>query len=196
MPLALISQLSYTGLFVIMVFEGPIITSAAAFAARFGFFSLTAIFFLSVLGDLVGDFIYYAVGWFSRKTLIDNHGHRFGLDQDRIARFDAAFKKHKIKSLVIAKLSPALPGPVLVAAGALRMPLWTLVWISLVLAAPKYALFMVLGYEFGDLYTRFFHYYDIAGWALAAAFIIGIYFAYKSALRALLKGGVEDKENR
>ncbi|HEU5114278.1 MAG TPA: VTT domain-containing protein [Candidatus Paceibacterota bacterium] len=187
MPLAVISHLSYFVLFAIMVVEGPVVTSAAAFAARFGFFSLTAVFLLSVAGDLVGDFIYYGIGYFSRKKLIDNHGHRFGLDKDKIDRFDAAFKKHRLKSLIIAKLAPAIPGPVLIAAGALRMDLWTLIWVSVALAVPKYALFMLLGYSFGDLYVRFFHYYDILGWVLVAALIVGSYFIYQRGLRAVLK---------
>ncbi len=183
---SLIGHLSYFAVFVIMVIEGPIVTSAAAFAVHFGYFTLPMVFLLSVAGDLVGDFIYYGIGWASRSTLIDKHGHKFGLDQDKLARFDRAFHKHKIKSLIIAKLAPAIPGPVLIAAGALRMSLWTLVWVSLALAVPKYALFMALGYWFGDLYVTFFHYYDIVGWILAAALIIGSYFLYKKAMKAVL----------
>ncbi len=192
MPLALIGNLSYFALFVIMVFEGPIVTAAAAFAARFGFFTLPAVFILSVLGDLVGDFIFYYIGFASRKTLIDKHGHKFGLGQENLARFDKAFRKHKIKSLVIAKLAPAIPGPVLIAAGALRMPLWTLVWVSIALAVPKYGLFMLLGYEFGNFYQTFFHYYDIVGWFVVAALIVGSYFVYKKAVKAVL--GEAEKE--
>lgn len=186
MSLAFIGGLSYFALFAIMVVEGPIVTSAAAFAVHLGFFSLPIIFILSIAGDLVGDFIYYYIGYFSRSTLIDKHGHKFGLDQDKIARFDAAFHKHKIKSLIIAKLAPAIPGPVLIAAGALRMSLWTLVWVSIVLAVPKYLLFMGLGYWFGDLYVTFFHYYDIAGWLLMAGLIIGSYFLYKKAMKMII----------
>ncbi|HVU06244.1 MAG TPA: VTT domain-containing protein [Candidatus Paceibacterota bacterium] len=187
MPLDILSHLSYLALFVIMVIEGPIVTSAAAFAATFGFFSLPMVFMLSVLGDLAGDIIYYAIGRGSRKTLIDRHGHKFGLNQDSLARFDRAFRKHEIKSLVIAKLAPAIPGPVLIAAGALRVSFWTLIWVSLVLAVPKYALFMILGYWFGDFYVKFFHYYDILGWILVPAFIIGCYVIYKKALAAVLE---------
>ncbi|MBX4209282.1 VTT domain-containing protein [Candidatus Parcubacteria bacterium] len=183
---ALIGHLSYFVLFLVMVVEGPIVTAAAAFAVHLGFFSLPMIFILSVAGDLIGDFIYYGIGWASRTTLIDKHGHKFGLDQEKLALFDRAFHRHKLKSLVIAKLAPAIPGPVLIAAGALRMSLWTLVWVSLALAIPKYALFMGLGYWFGDLYIRFFHYYDIVGWILVAALIVGSYFLYKKALKAVL----------
>ncbi|HEU0081052.1 MAG TPA: VTT domain-containing protein [Candidatus Paceibacterota bacterium] len=187
----IIAHLSYFALFVIMVVEGPVVTSAAAFAVHLGYFTLPAIFLLSVAGDLVGDFIYYGLGWASRSALIDRHGHRFGLDHDKLGRFDRAFHRHKIKSLVIAKLAPAIPGPVLIAAGALRMSLWTLVWISLVLAVPKYLFFMVLGYWFGDLYVTFFQYYDIVGWILAAALIIGSYWIYKKALKAVLSEAEE-----
>lgn len=191
MHAAFIGHYGYLALFIIMVVEGPVATSAAAFAVHLGYFTLTAIFILSVVGDLVGDFIYYYIGVASRKTLIDRHGHKFGLDQNNLARFNAAFHKHKIKSLVIAKLTPAIPGPVLIAAGALRMPLWTLVWVSLILAVPKYALFMILGYAFGDLYVKFFHYYDIVGWVLVAALIIGSYLMYKKVLKAVIR--VEEK---
>ncbi len=187
MSLIALANVSYLVLFVIMVVEGPIATSAAAFAVHLGFFTLPMIFILSVAGDIVGDFIYYGIGWASRETLITKHGHRFGLTPEKLARFDAAFKKHTIKSLVIAKLAPAIPGPVLIAAGALRMPLWTLIWLSFALAVPKYLLFMLLGYEFGDLYVRFFHYYDVAGWILVPILIIGAYFIYTKSLKAVFR---------
>ena len=187
MPFAFISGLSYFALFAIMVVEGPVVTSAASFAARFGFFSLSAIFVLSILGDLAGDFIYYSIGFTSRKTIIDSHGHKFGLDVEKVSRLDAAFHKHRIRSLIIAKLAPALPGPVLIAAGALRLDLWTLIWVSIVVAVPKYLLFMALGYSFGSIYVAFFRYYDIVGWILAAVLIFGSYFLYKWAMRAVLR---------
>lgn len=193
MPFDVLNHIGYFALFLIMVVEGPIATSAGAFAVHFGLFTLPMVFLLSVLGDLVGDVIYYGIGWMSRTTLIDKHGHRFGLDAQKIKLFDEAFKKHRIKSLVVAKLAPAIPGPVLIAAGALRMRLWTLVWVSLVLAVPKYLLFMLLGYEFGDLYVRFFHYYDILGWILIPLLIIGSYFLYKKAMKVVLSEAREGK---
>lgn len=193
MPLDVLANISHFVLFIAMVIEGPVVTSAAAFAVHFGLFTLPTVFILSVLGDLAGDFIYYGIGRASRETLILRHGHRFGLDAAKMARIDAAFKRHTIKSLVVAKLAPALPGPVLIAAGALRMSFWQLIWVSLVVAVPKYAFFMVLGYEFGDLYVRFFHYYDVLGWVSVPVLMIGSYFIYKKALKKIL--GSDDIED-
>ena len=40
-----------------MIIEGPIITVIGAFLASLGFFNIGIIFFLSLLGDIVGDII-------------------------------------------------------------------------------------------------------------------------------------------
>jgi membrane protein DedA with SNARE-associated domain len=186
MSLLALANISYFVLFILMVVEGPIVTSAAAFVAHLGFFTLPMIFILSIAGDIVGDFIYYGIGRASRETLLVKHGHRFGLGPEKMALFDQAFKMHTFKSLVIAKLAPAIPGPVIIAAGALRMSFWRLIWVSFVVAVPKYLIFMVLGYEFGGLYVRFFHYYDIVGWIVIPALMIGAYFLYKKALKTIL----------
>jgi membrane protein DedA with SNARE-associated domain len=187
MPLDLLSQYGYFVLFLVMVVEGPIVTSAAAFAAHFGYFTLPLIFVLSVLGDLTGDVIYYGIGAISRKTLIDTHGYKFGLNKDKMAAFDRAFHAHKIKSLVIAKLAPIIPGPVIIAAGALRLSFWTLMWVSIILAVPKYLFFMLLGYGFGDFYQTFFRYYDIVGWIVVACLIGGSYVLYQKAIKVILR---------
>ena len=66
---------SYPVIFLGMVIEGPTIIAAISFAATLGYFSLQTIFILAILGDLVGDCIWYSLGYFARKTIIKKYGH-------------------------------------------------------------------------------------------------------------------------
>ena len=73
-----ISQ-SYLFIFIVMVIEGPIITTAASFAASLGYFNIGIIFLLSLLGDLVGDGLHYIIGRTARVAFVEKLGISFGI---------------------------------------------------------------------------------------------------------------------
>jgi membrane protein DedA with SNARE-associated domain len=142
-------------MFLAMVVEGPIITSAAAFAAALGYFNIFAIFLISIAGDLVGDYIYYGIGYFGRVQLVERYGHRVGLTAKRLKHMERLIKLHPKKTLAAIKLAPLLPAPGLMMIGASRMSVQRYTWLTFVVALPKTLLFMALGYYFGAAYDRF-----------------------------------------
>lgn len=113
----------YALMFIGMVVEGPIITAAAGFAAALGYFNPLIVFLLAIAGDLVADFVYYAIGYVSRATFVERYGHRVGLTKERMLRLETLIKKHPKKTMVAIKLSPLLPTPGLMMMGAVRMSL-------------------------------------------------------------------------
>src|SRR5512140_1915224 len=94
----------YLLMFVIMVVEGPVITAAAAFASALGYFNLYLVFLLSILGNLVPDVIYYAIGYWGRKRLVNKYGHYLGLSDTRILHLENLSEKHAGKALTLIKL--------------------------------------------------------------------------------------------
>jgi len=60
--LAHIPDQGYIIMLIAMTFEGPIVTTLAAFGASLGLFSIFIVFLLSVLGDIIADSFLFYVG--------------------------------------------------------------------------------------------------------------------------------------
>jgi membrane protein DedA with SNARE-associated domain len=75
-----------------MVIEGPFITTAVASAASLGYLNIVIIFFLSLLGDLLGDFIHYTLGRTGRTI----YPKKFSLSKQK-DKFGKIIKDNNIK---------------------------------------------------------------------------------------------------
>jgi len=170
----------YLIMFFIMFIEGPVATTAAAFAAAQGYFSLLAVFFISLAGDMVADTVYYCMGYSLRLTVIEKFGHFFGLTHSRIERLENLLKKHTIKTIVALKLTPMVPVPGFMIIGSARIPFLKFLAICLYVTLFKTTLFMIIGYYFGIFY-RFIKYlqYGNLVFLVVLAVFIGLYFVYK-----------------
>jgi membrane protein DedA with SNARE-associated domain len=170
----------YTLMFLAMLIEGPVVTAAATFAVAVGYFNIYAVFVLALLGDLVADVIYYAIGYGGRHAVINKFGHRIGLTDKRMERIEKLAKEHSVKTLIVLKLAPVLPTPGLMLVGVTKMPIKKFVLTCLFIIIPKTVLFMVVGYYFGYAYNSINKYISNAGLLLAASLllIIFIYFVY------------------
>jgi membrane protein DedA with SNARE-associated domain len=142
----------YILMFFAMLIEGPVVTAAASFAVAFGYFNLFIIFVLSLLGDIVADVIYYAIGYFSRISVVERFGHYFGLTYERMDRIEKLLNNHPTKTLIALKLTPILPTPGLMIVGTTKMPLKKFVTLCSFIIIPKTVFFMLVGYYFGATY--------------------------------------------
>lgn len=179
--LAWVKSAGYFLMFIAMVIEGPVITSAAAFAAALGYFNIFIIFLLSIAGDLVGDYIYYGVGYFGRVKFVEKYGHRIGLTEQRLKHMERLIKEHPKKTLAAIKLAPLLPAPGLMMIGAVRMPVRRYTWITFIVALPKTIIFMALGYYFGAAYDHFAQILQNGEYFILAAIALTVivFYGYK-----------------
>lgn len=161
----------YWIILVAMIIEGPIVTSAAAFASVAGYFNLFYVFILSLLGDVIGDIIYYAMGYWGRIKLVERFGHKFGLSKERLEKIDKLLNEHPVKTLLALKLNPITPAPGLMLVGSTKMSLRKFITISLAITLPKSVLFIILGYYFANLYDLI-AYYGNFGFAIAFVIIL------------------------
>lgn len=182
----------YPLMFLAMLVEGPVVTAAASFAAAFGYFNVFMVFILSLLGDVVADIIYYAVGYFGRITVIRKFGGRFGSSEERIKRIETLLNSHPIKTLIALKLMPVFPTPGLMVVGSSRMPLKKFVAICLAIILPKTIFFMVLGYFFGTAYNKILRKFEGGGLILGVIIVLILIVYYGvTKLSTHLAGKVE-----
>lgn len=178
--------LTFVGMFVF----GPIIISAAAFAVALGYFDIWIIFGIAVFGELGIDLILYAIGYFSRITVIEKYGHYFGLSKARMESLEKLLRAHPTKTLTAIKLAPILPVPGLMAVGSMHMSVKKFTFINLIIALIRAVIFMTAGYYFGYAYDSMSRYAKNGEYILLAGIIavFGIFYAYKK-----ITGKIADK---
>lgn len=143
----------YPLMFLAMCAEGPTVTAAATFAVTLGYFNPFVVFALSILGDVLPDAIFYAIGYYGRLSVVKRFGHRFGLGEERIAKMEQAIKEYGGKTVAILKYTPVLAAPGLMLVGAMRMKWWKYLWLVFIVTLQKTLTFMLLGYFFGKAYN-------------------------------------------
>jgi len=146
---------SYVLLAVLVATEGPISTLVGAAAAATGILDIRFVFLSAFIGNVVGDALWYTVGYINNLDRIHRFGRWLGIHQRHIDRLEAEMHLHATKLIVLAKLAVGLIIPTLVAAGLARIPIRR--WLPLVLLVETaWTIFMVnLGYHSAGLLTQF-----------------------------------------
>ncbi len=178
--LEFLARNGYIFMFLLMIVEGPIVTMAAAFLASLGLFSLPFVLFISVFGDLVGDFLWYSIGRRWGLSFVRGPGKYIGITENTIQKMDRFFERHGGKTIFFVKSTTGLCLVTFVAAGVARMDLKKFFWYSLLGGFVWSATLVGLGYFFGVLYAEIAQYISWAGWivgilAILTFVVIGLY---------------------
>jgi membrane protein DedA with SNARE-associated domain len=183
-----VTHIHYIAMFVIMVIEGPIITAVASFAVTMGYFNLGIIFILATFGDLIGDLVYYGIGYWGHINVIKKYGHRFGASPARMEKLRGLLERHPWKIMAAIKLSAILP-PTLVLVGSTHFPFKKYLTIAFSITLPKVILFMSLGYFFGNIFNKIYIYIKNASYAflIIVVFAVLIYYLYRKIAAKISK---------
>jgi len=170
----------YAALLPLAVIEGPAVTVFAAFLAAEGMFSLAAVYAIVVLGDLIGDVLYYAVGrWmiggWTRGRAMDRPGGRDGDRRRQHGAHWVARLRRRVGALaprirtragamlLFGKLTHSAGFAVLLAAGVAHVPMRRFLAFNLLGTLPKSLVLVLVGYWFGKLYASLQGDLQIAG---------------------------------
>ncbi len=164
-----------------MIIEGPIVTSAAAFASALGHFNVFIILTLSFLGDFLADILYYAIGYWGGHAIAHKYGHFIGLTGERILKIEEYLKKHSVKGLVVAKFLPVLPTLALIAAGAIRLNFKKFLAVVTLVIVPRALFFTALGFYFGQAFDAVNRSMDNIFYAFLSLILLttAAYYLYK-----------------
>ncbi|MFH2085215.1 MAG: VTT domain-containing protein [bacterium] len=138
---------NYPLIFLGMLIEGPIISTASAFTAGLGYLNIYIVWGLAISGDFVGDIIYYIVGYYQHDRL-RLHGHHFGLTPKRLTTLQKLFRTHPWQALAIIKTTPISAG-VLLLAGASHMSYRHYLLISFTISVMIESCLTLIGYLAG-----------------------------------------------
>lgn len=187
--LSLIQSQSYLLIFILMIFEGPIVTVAASFAASLGLLDIYIIFLLSLLGNQVPDIFFYFIGRHSRGPRIERWLSKLGINKSKIKKLENGYKKHAGKTLTFIKLIPPLPVPGLILAGFTRVPIKKFLFISLLFNLVSTIVATLAGYYIGIAAGSIFKYFKIGEYALILIIplVILLYLLFKRILTRVKK---------
>ncbi len=168
-----VGTIGLPGIFALMVAESacvPIPSEATMLFAGFyvatGHWSLWAITLAGVLGNLLGSWIAYAVGYFGRTELLER---RLRISTRHVAWADRWFARYGAPAVFFSRLLPGVRTFISLPAGAARMPFWRFSALTLAGCVPWVLVLGLIGQQVGRNWPAWredLHYLDLAGIAL------------------------------
>jgi membrane protein DedA with SNARE-associated domain len=176
---AALPRYGYFFLFAAAVVEGPIITVLGAFLAAQSIFNVYIVYIVVVLGDLIGDLLYYGAGRLGRFGLIERLAKRMGLATTSFKQLELYFENHGATALFYAKYTQtgiiALP-----AAGAARMPIAMFLLYNILATLPKSLGLVLVGYFLGREYQAIDRYSARLSFAFfLSVCVLGAYLVFR-----------------
>lgn len=149
---ALAALIAENGLLVLMLLcliEGPAATLAGGWLASIGLLPLAGVLMVAVLGEIVGDLLYYLAGRLVMPWLPERWRNRIGLSDQRMQQVDSHFARHGGATVVAGKFTQALGAVVMLAAGVARMPPGHFLFWAMLAGVPKVFVLTGLGWQLG-----------------------------------------------
>lgn len=176
---------TYGVVIVAAIIEGPIVFFLSGFLVHLGVLSLVPAFISLMVGDLIGDALWYLVGYRYGHSFIRKFGKYVGVSEDKIEKVTTIFKKHDTKILMLSKLTNGfgLSLAVLITAGMTRLRFTTfliynalgeVVWAGLLVGA---------GYFFGQWYTQVNSWVGRLGILFGIAVVVVLFIQWNKYMR-------------
>jgi membrane protein DedA with SNARE-associated domain len=176
-----VGDLGLPGVLLLMTLESaciPIPSEATMLFAGFnvhnGEYSLFAAVAVGVLGNLLGSWIAYAVGYYGRIELIERHGNKLHIKQSHLELAERWFDRWGSWAVFFSRMLPIVRTFISLPAGVARMPFWRFTVLTVLGCIPWVFALTFAGKQAADNWTSWrdsLHYVD---YAIAALIVAGI----------------------
>jgi membrane protein DedA with SNARE-associated domain len=179
--IVLLSTYGYLLIFPIALVEGPIITIISGWLSALGILNFFVAYLVLITANVLGDLVYYLVGYWGGPVLIKKWGHWLHLDLEQTAKLKNHFDNHGGKILITTKIVPHFAASAaLVGAGLAKYRLRLFLRYCFFIEIIKTAILMSIGYFVGDAYQKIVVYFDYVGAIIsiivAVAIVVGFYY--------------------
>ena len=179
----LIGDAGYAGVFVLMTLESaliPIPSEAtmlfAGFKVEDGTLTLVGIIVAGVLGNLVGSWIAYAIGYYGRLELVERH-RVFHTNRRYLEWADDWFNRHGDATVFFSRMLPIIRTFISLPAGVARMPFWRFTWLTIAGCIPWVTALALLGKGVGSKWHDWKDHLQYLDYAVLAAIVALIVYA-------------------
>jgi membrane protein DedA with SNARE-associated domain len=176
-----VGDLGLAGIALLMVPESaciPIPSEATMLFAGFnvseGKYSLFAATAVGVAANVVGSWIAYAVGYFGRVELLEQHGRKLHVKKHDLERADRWFERWGSWAVFFSRMLPIVRTFISLPAGVARMPFWRFTLLTFAGCVPWVLMLAFIGKQAGDNWDNWkdnLHYLD---YAVAALIVAGV----------------------
>ena len=151
---AIHDYLIYLVIVIVAFAEGPWISLILGVLLRLNFFYFWPIYISLMLGDLIGDVVWYYIGKHYGHGFISRHGKRFNITEDGVTRMTDLFHRHKYKVLFLSKITNGLGLALvtLMTAGMVRIPFAQYIAVNIVGQLAWTGFLLGIGFFFSNLY--------------------------------------------
>ncbi len=189
----IVSDAGLAGIFALMLLESaciPVPSEAtmlfAGFSVASGHYNLLTITVAGVLGNLVGSWIAYGVGYYGRLELFEKHGKWLHISPRQLARADRWFSQYGAITVLVTRVMPVIRTFISLPAGVARMPFWRFTLFTVVGCIPWVFLLGLIG-DLAKSHWKSWHhalaYLDYIGAAAIVAAVIYVLIRWRRAAR-------------
>lgn len=177
-----IGSAGYLGVFVLMILESaciPIPSEAimlfAGFSASKGELTLFGIVAAGVLGNLVGSWIAYAVGYFGRIDLLEKN-KLIHISPKHLKWADDWFARYGAATVFFSRMLPIIRTFISLPAGVAKMPFWRFTAYTLLGSIPWVLMLALVGEAVGDNWEDWRHKLGYLDYLVLAAIVVGVIY--------------------
>lgn len=155
--IALILTYKYPLLIPLAIIEGHFISLIVGFIAHTtGLLNPVLAALCIIIGNLIGDVALYWIGYHHGQRFAKRWGHRFGINDESLAKGRDLFHKHKSSILVLSKVTNGLglAMAILITAGLMRIRFAAYIFWNVIGETIWTAGLVCIGYFLGDVYKR------------------------------------------
>ncbi|MFA5840685.1 MAG: VTT domain-containing protein [Candidatus Paceibacterota bacterium] len=170
--LELLLTYKYLILIPLAIIEGPIISVISGFLVTLGIFNIITVYIVMVLGDIIGDGIFYFIGYKGKRLF-----HYFKVEEEKVEKAKIYFQENHKKAIAGSKIMWGIGTVGLIAAGALHVPYKRYFNTCALYSLAQSFIMIFLGVFFGKAYLiigKYFNYYA-AGISILALIVLSFY---------------------
>jgi membrane protein DedA with SNARE-associated domain len=168
-----------------MLFAGFAVSDATAAHHHL---TLVGIVVAGVLGNLLGSWIAYGVGYFGRVELVERHGSRLHLKKSHVAWADRWFARYGASSVFFSRMLPIVRTFISLPAGIARMGFARFTALTIAGCVPWVLALALIGDGVGSRWTQWkdgLHYVDYVVLAMLLAGVVWLLLRRRAARAAV-----------
>ena len=177
-----IDSVGLIGVFALMLLESaliPVPSEAIMLFAGFnvaeGDLTMLGIVTAGVLGNLVGSWIAWALGYFGRIEIFERN-HLIHINPKHLEWADSWFKRHGDATVFFTRMLPIIRTFISLPAGLAKMPFWRFTAFTLLGCIPWVLMLGFIGREVGSRWEEWREYLHYGDYVVLAAIVAGIIY--------------------
>ena len=145
--------------------------------------SLFAAVSAGVLGNLIGSWIAWSVGYYGGRPFIQRCGRYLHITPARLALAERWFDKHGEVTVLVGRCVPVIRTFISLPAGIARMPFWRFTIFTVIGCVPWVLGLTLIGVQVGPSWERWRHRLEYLDYIVAVVIVAGIVYLFVRARR-------------